>query len=80
MSRKFTKLETDLLNKLFFEEIVEKQGLLPEFSSKDLLELHGKAFAGDLTSMQLMIALYKKIIPQLDQDLLQQVREESNDN
>jgi len=66
------------LIKFFFEEN-ERQGLLPDFSSKELCDLHRRAMEGDYTSQLLMIEIYERLIPQLNQDILKQIREKKED-
>ena len=62
--------------KWFFKEIVEKEGLLEEWSSKELWDLNKRAREGDYTSQLLMIELFNRIIPQLDQDILKEIRKD----
>ena len=64
--------------KFFFEQCVKAEGLMPDFSSKELCDLHRRAMDGDYTSQLLMVEIYERLMPQLDQDLLKQIREEKN--
>ena len=61
--------------KFFYEKCVKGEGLMPEFSSKELYDLHRRAMDGDYTSQLLMVEIYKRLMPQLNQEILKQIRE-----
>ena len=53
---------------MFFFEKCESEGMLADFSSKELIDLHRRAFEGDYTSQQLMIEILIRLLPQLNWD------------
>ena len=67
--------EEKVLLNIFFD-LIEEDGITPDFSKEDWLDLHKRAWQGDLTSSEMYIALMQeKVLPQLDQDILKTARE-----
>tara|TARA_A100001035_G_scaffold56721_1_gene41935 strand:+ start:545 stop:766 length:222 start_codon:yes stop_codon:yes gene_type:complete len=64
--------------KFFFEHCVKGEGLMPDFSLKELCDLHKRAMDGDYTSQLLMIEIYERLMPQLDQEIISQIRKEGD--
>ena len=73
--KNYTPEEEEFLLNFFFD-LIEKDGLTPDFLKEDWLDLHKRAMQGDLTSSEMYIALMQeKVLPQLDQDILKTARE-----
>jgi len=70
-SKHLTPEEKELIS-FFFEKTSEL--ITPDFSKQDWLDLHARAHEGDMTSMEMFIALFKdKVIPQLKPEILEAI-------